>query len=239
MVTSTHRDVRIGYCAAVSGYTDRERQRRTSILEALIPPGFSIQLTGPTNGPTFLDGLADFDAAVDATAAWARTLPADEFDVVISAGALDPGLSVLRQILAVPVVGPGEASLFIGALLNRRLSIVTVDKYAVEKATGFIAQTATKPVIASVRSIGVPVREIVADLDRGRSALRGAARTAIEEDGAEAIMLGAMTLGTLDLAGELRETLGVPVIDPVRTSLRAAVQCVEASVVDRRRLGQG
>jgi allantoin racemase len=217
----------IGYATATSGYRDDEQARRNAILEAMLPPGITVEAVA-LPGPEFLDRAEHFDEAIAAAAAWAAAMPADRFDVVISAGALDPGLPQLRKLAPVPIIGPGEASLFIGYLLGRPLSIVTVDEYAVAKAHGFVEQTATKPTIVSIRSIDFPVRRIVSDLDGGRAALRREVRAAVKEDGAATIMLGAMTLGTLGIAQELRDELGVPVINPLEAAIQAAIATVRS-----------
>lgn len=217
----------IGYATATSGYRHGEQERRVAILESLLPPGVEIHAV-QLPGPAFLDRAEDFDTAIAAAKEWVAGMPAGAYDVLISAGALDPGLPALRKIAPMPVIGPGEASLFVGHALGRPLSIVTVDEHAVAKSQGFIEQTATKPEIVSVRSIDFPVRRIVSDMDGGRDALRRAAMEAVDADGAEAIMLGAMTLGTLGLDDELRQSLGVPVINPVLTAIQAAVTTLRA-----------
>jgi allantoin racemase len=217
----------IGYATATSGYREDEQARRSAILDAMLPAGVSIEAVA-LPGPEFLDRAEHFDEAIAAAAAWATAMPADRYDVLISAGALDPGLPKLRELAPVPVIGPGEASLFIGHLLGQPLSIVTVDEYAVAKADGFVAQTRTKPKIASIRSIDFPVRRIVSDLDGGRAALRRGARAAVESDGAKTIMLGAMTLGTLGLDQELRDELGVEVVNPLAAAVMAAVAALRA-----------
>jgi allantoin racemase len=217
----------VGYATATSGYRDDEQARRNAILEAMLPPGITVEAVA-LPGPEFLDRAEHFDEAIAAAAAWAAAMPADSFDVVISAGALDPGLPQLRKLAPVPIIGPGEASLFIGHLLGRSLSIVTVDEYAVAKAHVFVEQTATKPTIVSIRSIDFPVRRIVSDLDGGRAALRREVRAAVKEDGAAAIMLGAMTLGTLGITQELRDELGVPVINPLEAAIEAAIATVRS-----------
>ena len=224
IATSTRR---IGYATATSGYTGDEQARRTAILEPHLPPNVVIDAV-LLPGPEFLDRAEHFDQAIAAAGEWASTVPPDRYDVLISAGALDPGLVQLRQILSIPVVGPGESSLAIGSILGVPLSIVTVDEHAVAKTAGFLAQTATKPPIVSVRSMDFPVRRIVGDFDGGRDALRREARNAVREDGAQALMLGAMTLGTLGVDQELRDELGVPVINPLEAAITAAVNCIRA-----------
>jgi allantoin racemase len=227
-MTTMQRSTRvIGYATATSGYRDGEQERRLAILEAMLPAGVTLEAVS-LPGPEFLDRAEHFDQAIAAAAEWAAAVPPDRYDVLISAGALDPGLPQLRALTSIPVIGPGEASLFIGFVLGRPLSIVTVDEYAVAKSHDFVQQVAAKPEIVSIRSLDFPVRRIVSDLEGGRAALRREARNAVESDGAGTIMLGAMTLGTLGIAQELRDELGVPVINPVQAAIQAAVATIRA-----------
>jgi Asp/Glu/hydantoin racemase len=77
--------------------------------------------------------------------------------------------------------------------------------------------------------LGVPVRALVADLDRGRQAVWSAARAALAAHPGAALYLGSMSLPTLGMTEDLRAQLGVPVIDPLRLALRLAVETVEAA----------
>jgi allantoin racemase len=118
--------------------------------------------------------------------------------------------------------------MYLASIVGRPLSIVTVDEHAVHAAEGFLAQTVRKPQIVSVRSMDVPVRQIVDDRARGAEALEREARLAVSQDGAQAIYLGSMTLGTLGVAERLRADLGVPVFDPIRIVARAALELLVA-----------
>jgi allantoin racemase len=215
---------RIGYCTATSGYTAEEQARRAAILARWVPSDVELEQLAIPSGPAFLDQRSDFDKAVDAAVSFIRSIDPTKYDVIISAGAIDPGLDGLRANTSIPVVGPGEASMFVAHALGLPLSIVTVDEHAVAKSHEMLAHTALKPPIASVRSIGYPVRRTVQDLDGARAALRRECGAAVRDDGARAIYLGAMTLGTLGLDDTLRSELGVAILDPVQIAIGTAVQ---------------
>jgi len=217
---------RIGFCIATTGYSDAERERRRQQMLLQLPPGFDLDVVVVPNGPEFLDARADFGRAVEAASAFLADPAIRAYDVLVSAGAIDPGLARFRSISPVPVVGPGEAAMFLGHVLGRPLSIVTVDEHAVVASHELLEETTTKPEIASVRSMDLPVRQIVQDLDRGRNRLVAEATQAVREDGAGTLYLGAMTLGTLGVDRQLQDELGVFVINPIRVALATAVQCL-------------
>jgi Asp/Glu/hydantoin racemase len=114
--------------------------------------------------------------------------------------------------------------MYVGSIIGAPLSIVTLDEWAVEMARTLIETLAVKPPIASIRAIGMPARQIVDDLKAARAATIREARNAVGDDGAAAIYLGAMTLGTLEVDVPLRRELGVPVLNPVQIAFGTAVQ---------------
>lgn len=216
----------IMYYLATAGYDKAERDRRLAVMDPFIPDGYRVIFGKAPEGPEFLDRAADFDRAISAVAQHIGTITRDDCDAILSGGALDPGVPAARELAQVPIIAPGEASLFIAQITALPTSIVTVDEHAVTAAKQFVDQTVAKPEIASIRSMDTPVRTIVSDLERGREALVRQARAACEEDGAQAIYLGSMTLPTLGLTEDLRQELGVPVYDPLRISLAAAVEVI-------------
>ncbi len=218
----------IVYFVSLSGMADQERKRREAVMQQFLPEGFQIRISTLPTGPEFLDSHDDFDKAIATTGKHFETFDPKDVDVVILGGALDPGLPQVRKVAKVPVVGPMESSLFIASIAAKPISVVTVDEYAVAATWRGAEQTAVKPEILSVRSMETPVRTIVGDLEAGRTALRRECTAAVREDGAQGIMLGAMTLPTLGLTETLRAELGVPIYDPLRLAINAAVECARS-----------
>ncbi len=213
----------------ISGMSDAERERRAGYIASLVPDGVGFELLTSPASPKFLDASDHFDDAVEAAVGFFAGLDPARYGIALSAGALDPGLDRLRAASPIPVIGPGEASLYVASVVGRPLSVVTVDEFAVAATQQFLDAVANKPPIASVRSMEMPVREILEDLPRGRARLVEGCRRAVEEDGAAALYLGSMTLGTLGVVEELREALGVAVFNPWPISVAVAVQCLEAA----------
>lgn len=218
----------IGFINASSGFTDQERALRTGLYAQFLPDDIEVKVEGIPDSPEFFDEAEHFVQALTAAKAYFSSLSPDRFDVVVWAGAIDPGLAEARALAPVPIVGPGEASMYLAAINGRPLSIVTVDQHAVPVSHAMLSRLVIKPPIASVRHIGVPVRQLVQDRSVGAGAVEREARRAVEEDGAEAIYLGSMTLGTLGVDDMLREKLGVAVFNPMRIAANAAMQLLTA-----------
>lgn len=141
-------------------------------------------------------------------------------DAVIVAAFGDPGLTGLREVMPMPVFGMSESALASACLLGHRFSIICISsrikawyRETVE-ANGLIGR------LASIRSLETPLRNIgQVQADHG-PALLDLCNRAVDEDGAEVIILGGAPLA--GLARSLRGQLPVPVVDGVSTSVKQA-----------------
>jgi allantoin racemase len=212
----------IGLMLPTSGYTQDYLDQRTALAEARVPAGADIefQMSVPPGAPEFLDRGEHFGQAIGAAGSFVSGI---EADVIVASGAIDPGLAAVREAVSVPVVGPGEAAMYLGHVIGKPLTVVTVDEFAVARTKMFLDAVTTKPPIASIRSIEIPVRQAMKDFEPVRDALRRECKAAVDEDGAEQIYLGCMIFGTMDIAEPLRQLLGVPVIDPFAVSTDCAI----------------
>ena len=127
----------------------------------------------------------------------------------------DSGLYALRSRLSIPVVGPGQASFHLAAQLGHKFSILTMWDPWVPLYRKTLKEYALEDRVASIRHIDT--RPDVQELLEGKEEivfgkLEEAGRKAIEEDGADVIVLGSTTMHQSH--GHLAEHLPVPVINP-------------------------
>jgi allantoin racemase len=150
------------------------------------------------------------------------------FDAVVMDTVSDSGLAALRSRLSIPVLGPGLVQQHVAAILGKRFSILTMWKRWVPMYEKQLAEYGTRPYCASIRSIDVrPDQE---QLLAGKEevvfgALEQQGRKAIEEDGADVILIGSTTMH--QSVEHLRRTLGVPVINPGPLAIRLAELLVQ------------
>jgi allantoin racemase len=76
--------------------------------------------------------------------------------------------------------------------------------------------------LASVRVVGIPVLELHANRERAIEATVAQGRKAIQEDRADTLIVGCMTMGFLEIAEAAGAILGVPFINPARAALKFA-----------------
>ena len=131
-----------------------------------------------------------------------------EVDGFIIACHCDPNLDLLKEISAKPVIGIGEASLKIASMLGHSYSIIATTKRSIPNKESLVSKYQLQSQLASIR---VPTQFADA-LDSGDAYL-AAAKRAIEEDGAEVIVLGCAGLSGLDK--KLQQQIPAPVLDGV------------------------
>ena len=166
-------------------------------------------------GPALFDSFHDKAIALIATFAAGMNAEAEGFDAVCIDTIGDTGMEALRSVLSIPVIGGGLAAYHTALMLADRFSIVTLWEGWIEGYHRTLAAYGLADRLASVRAIGV--FPDVANLLTGHEsevlpALAQASRDCINEDGAEAIVLGSTTMH--QAADFLAEELPVPVINP-------------------------
>jgi Asp/Glu/hydantoin racemase len=166
-----------------------------------------------------------FEALLGAYAA--ATIAAEEhahFDAVVVAAFGDPGLTALREALPIPVTGLTEAALASAHLLGHRISIIAISQRIRAWYRETVASYGFESRLASIRGLDEPLADIgrVQD-DQGERLVQLATR-AVDEDGADVIILAGAPLA--GLARTLRGRLPVPVVDGVSSAVRHAESMV-------------
>jgi Asp/Glu/hydantoin racemase len=182
-------------------------------------PGTEIEVLTAPFGVAYIE--TRFEALIGAYAA--AQLAAEHharFDAVVVAAFGDPGLAGLREALPVPVTGLTEAALASAHLLGHRISIIAISQRIqawyreVVESYGFGSR------LASIRALDRPLASIGGVQDEHAQALKTLAERAVDEDGAEVIVLAGAPLA--GLARSLAGQLPVPVVDGVSSAVRHA-----------------
>ena len=149
----------------------------------------------------------------------------------------NPALKEAREVVKIPVVGPGTAACHLACLLGDKLGIIGTgariehknlklnEKYHHQFYYGIHRELQLEGLldrVVCIRTTNRPANggvTALADENLGgeTEALLEQGRKAIEEDGADVIVLGcALMIGTADI---LQEELGVPVVDPTLAAI--------------------
>ncbi|MET0208355.1 MAG: aspartate/glutamate racemase family protein [Burkholderiaceae bacterium] len=153
--------------------------------------------------------IAERDAHAAAGKAWAG--------VIVSAFGV-PGLERVRTLASVPVVGICEASMLEAAQGGRRFGIATVTPELVEAIDGRAEHLGLAHLYTGIRLTEGDPRELAADPQALEEALAQTVKRCIEDDGAQAVIIGGGPLGQAALA--LAPRFDVPVIAPIAAAVR-------------------
>jgi allantoin racemase len=151
----------------------------------------------------------------------ARMADEEAYHAMVIGCFYDPGLEDAREISGKTViVAPCQASVQIAANLANRFSIIIgQEKWAVQMRERVDAYGYAHN-LASMRSIDIGVPDLQKDCDKTTACILDAGRKAIEQDKAEALILGCTC--SFGMHEVVQERLGVPVIDPILAAFKMA-----------------
>ena len=198
------------------------------IREELIPLKRSdteLTVTCPDKGPETIESAYDEAFATPPTLELVRKANVEGYDAVVLACFSDPGLHAAREISSIPVIGIEESSLHVAAMLGAKFSIMTPRKTRIAAKQEEVHIRGMNYFLASVRSLDLSVAETDADPEKTKQRIFDVATKAVQEDGAEVIILGCA--GMAGYAPELEKRLGIKIIDPTAVALKIAEAIVD------------
>ncbi|MGF1526152.1 MAG: aspartate/glutamate racemase family protein [Candidatus Competibacterales bacterium] len=211
-----------------------EIQRRLAVLKTLAGPGIQLEAKALTGGPGAIESARD--AALVVPELLIRGQEAQEQGVaaLIVGCFSDPGLGPLREVLDIPVVGPGSSAMHLAAQLGGRFAVLSPRQpgsRAVLQARGL----GLEGCYAGSYGVDIPVlafgRDPAATL--GHLAERGQA--VLATSGADTLVLGCMSMAFSGAAEILSEDLQVPVVNPVAAAVHQARGLVAMKLSHSRR----
>jgi allantoin racemase len=182
-------------------------------------PDTEIVAVSPSYGPRSIEG--HFEEAI-ATLATVEEVARNQqaYDAFVIACYGDPGVYACREVTDKPVIGIAEASMRMACFVAHSFSIVTTMRRAKPVLEDLVRLVGMESRCASIRCTDLAVLDLERDPDLAGRKLIVEARRAVEEDGAEAILLGCAGMGPLD--ERLREEVQVPVLDGTVCAVKVA-----------------
>ncbi len=150
-------------------------------------------------------------------------------DAAVVAAFGDPALGGARELFPIPVVGLAEAGMLTACMLGARFAVVTFARALEPWYRECVEWHGLERRCAGVRALGGAFRDIGAVQQEKEALLVELAGRAVEEDGADVVVLAGAPLA--GLAPRVAERVPVPVVDCVA----AAVKQAEALVALRPR----
>jgi allantoin racemase len=191
---------------------------------AVALPDTVIDARQPAMGPASIEGFYDEAFAVPGTLGCIHEADCDGADAHIIACFDDTGLDAARAVAKAPVIGIGEAAFHMASLIAARFAVVTTLGVSIVPIEHNLRKYGLAERCARVRAAEIPVLALEERNADALTKISTEITAAIRDDRTEAIVLGCA--GMADLAGELADKHGLPVVDGVA----AAVTLAEALV---------
>ncbi len=197
-------------------------QKIGAAARAIARPDTEIVATNSQDGPASIQGFLDVATCVPGLLEEVARHP--DVDAVVIACFDDTGLDAVRTLVSVPVLGIGEAAYHAASMIASKFSVITTLSRSVPGLENNLMRYGLAQKCARVRATDIPVLKLEEGDPATLLKIRSEIRVAIDEDMAEAIVLGCA--GMADLMADLSTEFGLPVIDGVA----AAVTFAEALV---------
>lgn len=196
---------------------------------AVAMPDTELVVVNPTQGPFSIESLEHREQAIPPLLALAQRHRDDDFDAYVLACYDDIALTDLRRLLRKPVVGAFEASIAAARSVSTRFCIVTTVDSALLTIHGLLRDYGAQD-IGQVMAAGIGVAEAASGGASTELKLIKTIAAAIEQQGAEAIVLGSG--GLIGRAPALASAFNIPVIDAVLSAITMAEGLVRLRVHD-------
>ena len=150
-----------------------------------------------------------------------REAELDGVDATVIGCFYDLGLEEAREVSeSMPVMGPAQATTHLASTMGDTFSVIVGRRKWIPQMRTTIERYGFGDRLASFRSVDLGVLDFQANPDLTRGRLTQAAKTAIEEDCAEVIILGCTA--EYGFHERLQEELDVPVLDAVVAPFKVA-----------------
>lgn len=201
----------------------QEVARRRAVLQDYAAAGTEVAVEPTARGPAAIESAYDAAVVVPELLRLAPAAEARGFEALIIGCFSDPGIEPLRETRTLAIVGPGAAAFHLAAQLGTRLSLLTPAGRGFGRVAARLRALALAPLLASVRGIGLSVMDLAQQKPGALDKAADAARVAVEEDGADVLVLGCMSMAFLPgICEDLSARVGVPVVNPVMAALKTA-----------------
>jgi len=192
-------------------------ERIRAAAAAIAAPGTEVLGSNPDKGAASIESHAEEAQGAIGVMELVMRGETEGVDGYVIACFGDTGVHQAREIARGPVVGMTEASLYAAAMIASRFAIVTLPSRTRAQSLRVLHETGLLH-RCSVRTVDIPVLALEEELAATYPIIAAEAHRAIEDDHAEAIILGCA--GLAEIASPLAAELGVPVIDGVLAGLK-------------------
>ncbi len=175
-------------------------------------PEFKPVVRSLDHGPPHLEYHSYEHAAAGPMLELMRQADEDGFEGAVIGCFYDGGLREARELCRMPIVGMAEASMAVAATMGHRMSIIVGRRKWIPKMTDNAVLYGHERRLVSLRSVEMGIPEVIADPDGFFDACIREARAAVEQDGAEVVVMS--EISTPAFWDRARSEVDFPIVDP-------------------------
>lgn len=185
--------MRIRLIIPITGLTEEAIEERLDFLREIAESGTEVDAVQVEIGPPAIESEVDAVRAGPDILRLVNEAEAEGCDAVIIWCGGDPALDSARELVDIPVIGPGESMRAFASILGNRPCRITPH---------------------------IPVLDMRKNLDWTIESIRDLVRSKLEKEEGDVFYLGCLALW--GLGGKLRDVIGVPILDGAEASLKMA-----------------
>jgi allantoin racemase len=208
-------------------------EERRAILQSFASPGTQVErlldFTPSVKRPATIESAYDEYLSVPHTLQLVVEAARRGYEAVVTGCFGDPGIDAARELVSIPVIGPGEACLHTASMLGGLFSIITVEEGMIRASREQVHKAGLDYHLASIVGLGAGVMEIRKAEDSLYRRLLALAQRCLKEDGADVVVIGCASM-SYSFADRLGSDLPVPVLHAPRVALRMAEMLVGAGL---------
>ena len=214
---------------------DRETLKaRESMLSRALSPGTEISVDCIPSGPASIESNTDEVLAGPLLIEAAVRAQREGFDAFVVYCFSDLAVDAIRENVSIPVIGPGETALAAADILSNRFAVITTTAGNISRTRRRLMKNRTaQQKMCAVLSLDIPVTDLRENRDQTLACLDAACRTAVEQYGADTVVLGC--LGLAQYGEEMERKYDIKVIDPAFLALAAAELAARLAITPSRR----
>jgi allantoin racemase len=215
--------MRLACVVAIGGYTPTDLASKRDSLKAILRPETQLEMFVASSGVPYIESSLEFYLSEAAVARKCVEIAQLGYDAIAGTAFLDNGLA--RELVEIPVVGPAKTSLYLAATLAHKFAVIMARGDLAKHVWAFAKVIGVADRIVAIPTLACSVTDFLRDESRAVEMAAGMGKKLMDEQGAEALVLGCGA--TTGLAPQLSKALGIPVLDPGRTAVKFAEMLVD------------
>jgi allantoin racemase len=219
----------------IHGLSQEAIRNREALLKSYASQDSTLRLVLTKQGPPSVDSLPEMELAAPGILERAKCSEEEGADAVIIWGGHDPSIESARNLLGIPVMSPGMASMYLASMLVDKFALIIQLPHVMRVAEKQVRNLGLETRCSGIYSVDLPVLQL-----RESSGFKNILDTIVMavEDGADAICFGCMALN--DHSERLQEEInkrynGVLVVNPGKAVIMLTEQIVKLGYTHSKR----